>query len=87
MASAKLANRQVNHSQKQIWTLNRLNWPGRNRMIGRPDGAEPHHEHDQVLDLVARMQLLERINHRLAEQFRIIEFDFCAHNCFLKIGS
>ena len=33
MASAKLANRQVNQSQRQIWTLNRLNWPGRNRMM------------------------------------------------------
>src|ERR1017187_2690753 len=33
IASAKLAKRQVNHSQTQIWTLNRLHPPGVNRMM------------------------------------------------------
>ena len=33
MASAKLANRQVNQSQRQIWRLKPENFPGRNRKI------------------------------------------------------
>ncbi len=32
IASAKFANRHVNHNQRQIWMLNRLHPPGMNRM-------------------------------------------------------
>ena len=46
---------------------------------GGPDRSQPDHEHHQVLDLVPRVQLLERVNNCLTEQRGIFEFNFCAH--------
>ena len=51
---------------------------------GRHDRADPHDEHDQILDLVARMQLPERVDHRLHHQLRISDFDLCAHGGLLR---
>ena len=79
MASAKLANRQVNQSQRQIWRLKPDEFARDEQKDGGPDRADIDDEHDQVLDLVARIQFLERINDRLPDQRGVLDFSFGAH--------
>jgi hypothetical protein len=43
------------------------------------DRSEPDDEHHEVFDFVARVQLLERVQHRLADQGGIFDFEGGAH--------
>ena len=46
----------------------------------RHDRAEIDDEHDEVFDLVARVQFLERVNQGGTNQRRVIGCSFVAHN-------
>ena len=56
---------------------------GQEKKDRRRDRAEPDDEHHEIFDFVARVQLLERVKHRLADQGGIFDFEGGAHG--LKI--
>ena len=79
IASAKLANSTVNHSQKATWPVN----SGRPLPAGqlldeddrRQQAADLDDEHHRVLDLDPRVELPERIDDRLPDDARIPDRD------------
>ena len=89
MASAKLAKTTVNHSQMATAStkkISKLSWVRvqRRRGLGEEqahelDGgdhaAHLHHEHDRVLDLHARVELLERLRDGGADDLGVPDRD------------
>ena len=63
----------MNQSQRQICRLKLEEFRRPEQPDRRPDRAEPNDEHDEVLHLVLRVELLERADHGLADQRGIVD--------------
>ena len=76
IASAKLANSTVNHSQAETPRMNPGDsvpaiQNGLDAQAGREDAADEHGEHHRVAELPARIELPKRIDHRPPHDRRI----------------
>ena len=76
IASAKLANSTVNHSQAETPKMNAGDsWPavehGVDAQARRQDAADEHGEHHRVANLPARIEFQERVDHRPPHNRRI----------------
>ena len=77
-ASAKLANRTVNHSHAATRPANRFSFPvvspsirSRTKRIVVSDAADPHHEHDGVAHHQAGGELAEAVDRRRLHDRRV----------------
>ena len=82
IASAKLANSTVNHSQNATWPVN-SGWPVPPDQLLDPDdrrqqAADLDDEHHRILELHPRIQLAERIDDRLADDAGVPDRNACA---------